>query len=124
NMALGKLRRNRSNLWSYRGMNSFGDDRDELVKIHPTVKPVPLIADAIRDVTKRGDVVIDTFLGSGSTVMAAEETGRIAYGVEIDPLYVDVAVRRWQEATKADAVHIETGEVFEDRAVRLAKEPE
>jgi DNA modification methylase len=121
-MALGKHRRNRSNLWTYRGLNSFGDDRDELVKQHPTVKPVALIADAIRDCTKRGDVILDTFLGSGSTLMAAEETGRVAFGLEIDPLYVDVAVRRWQQATHRDAVHIESGEVFEERAQRLPDE--
>jgi DNA modification methylase len=121
-MALGKHRRNRSNLWTYRGLNSFGDDRDELVKQHPTVKPVALIADAIRDCTKRGDVILDTFLGSGSTLMAAEETGRVAFGLEIDPLYVDVAVRRWQQATHRDAVHIESGEVFEARAERLPDE--
>lgn len=123
NMNLGKQRRNRSNLWTYRGMNVFGDDRDELVKVHPTVKPLALIADAIRDVTKRGDAVIDVFLGSGSTVMAAEETGRLAYGIDIDPLYIDVAVRRWQQQTKSDAVHRMSGEMFEERARRLAEEP-
>jgi DNA modification methylase len=122
NMAVAQKRRNRSNVWSYRGMNSFGDDRDELVQLHPTVKPVTLIADAIRDVTKRGDAVIDTFLGSGSTIMAAEETGRLGFGVEIDPLYVDVAVRRWQQANKADAIHEETGDTFDDLALRLAEQ--
>src|SRR4051794_28946579 len=88
NLALSGKRRNRSNLWTYRGLNSFGDDRDELVKLHPTVKPVALIGDALRDVTMRGDAVIDTFLGSGSTLMAAEETGRTCFGIELDPLYI------------------------------------
>src|SRR6202021_1089271 len=98
NIELGRHGRNRSNLWTYRGLNSFGADRDELLASHPTVKPVLMIADAIRDVTKRGEIVLDTFLGSGSTLMAAEETGRICYGVELDPLYVDVAISRWQRA--------------------------
>ena len=120
NVELGRHGRNRSNLWTYRGMNSFGAGRDELLSTHPTVKPVLLIADAIRDVTKRGDVVLDTFLGSGSTIMAAEETGRVGVGIDLDPLYVDVAVRRWQSQTRRDAVHAETGELFDDRAKRLA----
>jgi DNA modification methylase len=78
-----------------------------------------MIADALRDVTKRGDVVIDTFLGSGSTLMAAQETGRICCGVELDPLYVDVTIRRWQNATGRDAILFETGERFDDVAQRL-----
>jgi DNA modification methylase len=125
NVELGRHGRNRSNLWTYRGMNSFGGDRNMLIASHPTVKPVLMIADAIRDVTKRGDAVLDTFLGSGSTIMAAEETGRVGVGIDLDPLYVDVAVRRWQKQTKRDAVHAETGEHFDDRAKRLAaEEPE
>ena len=120
NMALNGKRRNRSNVWTYRGLNSFGDDRNELVKLHPTVKPVALVADAIRDVSLRGEAVIDTFLGSGSTLMAAEETGRICFGVEIDPIYVDVAIRRWQQATRKDAVLLETGETFDEVAERRA----
>lgn len=112
NMALTGKRRNRSNVWQYRGMNSFGDGRDELVKLHPTVKPVALVADAIRDVSLRGEAVVDTFLGSGTTLMAAEETGRICYGVEIDPIYIDVAIRRWEQATGKDAILLETGETF------------
>ena len=120
NVELGRHGRNRSNLRTYRGMNSFGAGRDELLSSHPTVKPVLLIADAIRDVTKRGDIVLDTFMGSGSTIMAAEETGRVGVGIDLDPLYVDVAVRRWQAQTRRDAVHAETGELFDDRAKRLA----
>jgi DNA modification methylase len=120
NVELGRHGRNRSNLWTYRGLNSFGADRNELLASHPTVKPVLMIADAIRDVTKRGDAVLDTFLGSGSTLMAAEETGRICFGVDLDPLYVDVAVRRWQRKTRRDALHAETGESFDDLANRLA----
>jgi DNA modification methylase len=93
---------------------------DELLASHPTVKPVLMIADAIRDVTKRGEIVLDTFVGSGSTIMAAKETGCVGIGVDLDPLYVDVAVRRWQTLTRCDAVHAETGEHFDDRAKRLA----
>jgi hypothetical protein len=124
NVELGRHGRNRSNLWIYRGLNAFGKDRDELLAAHPTVKPVQLIADAIRDVTTRGDAVLDTFMGSGSTLMAAEETGRLCLGTELDPLYVDVAVRRWQNQTRQDAVHAETGELFNERALRLASESE
>ena len=120
NVELGRHGRNRSNLWTYRGFNSFGDQRDELLAAHPTVKPVALIADALRDVTKRGGAVLDTFVGSGSTLIAAEETGRRCFGTELDPRYVDVAVRRWQLNAHRDAVHAATGELFCDRAERLA----
>lgn len=120
NVELGRHGRNRSNLWTYRGFNSFGSDRDELLAAHPTVKPIAMIADALRDVTKRGGTVLDTFMGSGSTLIAAEETGRRCFGTELDPLYVDVAVRRWQLHTRRDAVHAATGELFCDRAERLA----
>lgn len=122
NVELGRHGRNRTNVWSsYGGMSSFGKDRDELLGSHPTVKPVAMIADALRDVTKRGSLVLDTFLRSGSTLMAAHETGRLCCGVELDPLYVDVAVRRWQSATGRDAVSVETGETFSTtRQQRLA----
>ena len=120
NVELGRHGRNRSNLWTYRGFNSFGDQRDELLAAHPTVKPVAMVADALRDVTKRGGTVLDTFMGSGSTLIAAEETGRCCFGTELDPLYVDVAIRRWQIHTCRDAVHASTGELFCDRAERLA----
>jgi DNA methylase len=105
-----------------RTLNAFGADRDELLVSHPTVKPVLMIADAIRDVTKRGDAVLDTFLGSGSTLMAAEETGRIGIGIDLDPLYIDVTIRRWQARTRRDAIHAETGEFFDDRAKRVASQ--
>lgn len=120
NVELGRHGRNRSNLWTYRGFNSFGSDRDELLAAHPTVKPIAMIADALRDVTKRGGTVLDTFMGSGTTLIAAEETARRCFGTELDPLYVDVAVRRWQLHTRRDAVHAATGELFCERAERLA----
>jgi DNA modification methylase len=122
NVELGRHGRNRSNLWTYRGLNSFGADREQQLASHPTVKPVLMIADAVRDVTRRGDAVLDTFLGSGSTIMAAEETGRIGIGADLDPLYVDVAVQRWQARTRCDARHAETGELFDDRVKRLASQ--
>jgi DNA modification methylase len=99
---------------------AFGNERDELLAAHPTVKPVTMVADALRDVTKRGGTVLDTFMGSGSTLIAAEETGRRCFGTELDPLYVDVAIRRWQIHTRRDAVHASTGELFCDRVERLA----
>ena len=95
NVQLGQHGRYRTNVWNYPGMNSFGPARDEVLAMHPTVKPVQLVADAILDVTCRGDIVLDGFLGSGTTLLATEQTGRISYGVEIDPRYVDVALHRW-----------------------------
>jgi DNA modification methylase len=91
NIELGKHGRNRTNVWEYRGINSFGHDRDELLQVHPTVKPVALVADAIRDCSKRGDIILDPFGGSGTTIIAAEKTDRRAAVIEIDPGYVDAA---------------------------------
>jgi hypothetical protein len=120
NVELGKRGRNRTNVWQhYGGMSSFGNGRDERLGLHPTAKPVAMIADALRDCTKRCDVVADTFAGSGSTLMAAEETGRHFRGVELDPLYVDVAVRRWQNLTGREAVSFATGEPFKSVRQRL-----
>ncbi len=110
---LGQHGRSRSNLWTYRGVNAFGKDRMEMLGAHPTVKPVALVADALRDVSRRGDIVIDPFLGSGSTLLAAEETGRTCIGIEIDPAYVEVAISRWQKRTGKDAVNAATGEAFQ-----------
>ena len=96
NIELGKNGRYRTNIWEYAGANSFGADRDESLAMHPTVKPVQMLADAILDTTGGGDIVFDGFLGSGSTLIAAERTGRICYGVELDCAYVDVIIRRWE----------------------------
>ena len=84
----------------------------ELLGVHPTVKPALMIADALKDVSRPGDLVLDPFLGSGSTLLAAEETGRICLGVELDPGYVEVAIRRWEKRTRRDAVHADTGQTF------------
>ena len=120
NFELGQKGRSRSNVWSYRGMNAFAADRDALLGSHPTVKPVALVRDAIKDVSRRGEIVIDTFLGSGTTLIAAEETGRRCFGMELDPLYVDVIVRRWQAHTGRPAA-FEGGELFDDRAAGLSR---
>src|SRR5260370_20516703 len=99
NVQLGRFGRNRSNVWHYPGVNSFSRKTEEgnLLELHPTVKPVALVADAILDCTARGDIVLDGFLGSGTTVIAAERTGRRRFGTELDPAYVDTIIRRWQK---------------------------
>lgn len=114
NVQLGKYGRNRTNVWSYSGMNSFGAGRDELLASHPTVKPVALIADAILDVTARDGLVLDGFLGSGTTVIAAEQTGRIGLGCEISPQYVEVAIKRFQAVSDAPVIHQEKGLTFDE----------
>jgi DNA modification methylase len=116
NVQLGQYGRGRTNVWRYPGVNSFSRSSDEgnLLALHPTVKPVALVADAILDCTARGDVVIDGFLGSGTTVIAAERTGRRCYGLELDRVYVDTIVRRWQSFTGESARHAVTGRLFND----------
>jgi DNA modification methylase len=116
NIQLGKKGRWRSNVWTYPGASSLGSDARRGLQDHPTVKPVAMLADALLDLTHRGDIVLDPFLGSGSTLMAADKAGRVCRGVELDPLYVDVIVRRYQAATGASAVLVPTGETFEDLA--------
>jgi DNA modification methylase len=116
NVQLGRFGRNRSNVWQYPGINSFSRKTEEgnLLALHPTVKPVALVADAILDCTARGDIVLDGFLGSGTTVIAAERTGRRCYGMELDPAYVDTIIRRWQKLTGGFARNAETGRSFDD----------
>jgi DNA modification methylase len=113
NIELGRHGRNRSNVWTYPGVNTFRTGRLEELSVHPTVKPVALVADAMRDCSQRGDIVLDPFMGSGTTILAAERVGRRGYGLEVDPAYVDVAIRRWQDFTKKDAVLKATGETFD-----------
>ena len=106
NVQLGRFGRNRTNVWNYPGMNSFARrGRARALDLHPTVKPIAMVADAILDVTRRGDVVLDPFCGSGTTILAAERTGRRGYGIELDPLYVDLTLTRWQRMTKQLAKH-------------------
>ena len=125
NVDLGRHGRNRTNVWHYAGGNSFSGrttDEGNLLALHPTVKPLQMVADAILDCTARGEIVLDPFLGSGSTLIAAERTGRRCFGMDIDPLYVDVAIRRWQRHSGGQAVHATTGRRFDDVGGRL-KQP-
>ena len=116
NVQLGQFGRNRSNVWEYPSPTVFGKSGAEgnLLALHPTVKPVALVADAILDASARGDVVLDPFLGSGTTIIAAARTGRRCYGLELDPIYVDTIVRRWQAFTGEQARHGMTGKSFDD----------
>jgi DNA modification methylase len=120
NVELGRHGRYRTNVWDYAGVNSFGSSRMADLADHPTVKPVALVADAIRDVTRPGEIVLDAFMGSGTTILAAERTKRRGYGIEIAPGYVDVAVRRWQAMTGLDAILESTGQTFEEVAKERA----
>lgn len=113
NVELGSHGRYRTNVWDYPGVNSFGGDKDKL-KFHPTVKPVEMVKDAILDVTKRSEIILDTFLGSGTSLIAAEQSGRICYGIELEPLYVDTTIRRWQELTGKSAIHKESGKTYRE----------
>ena len=106
--------RNRSNVWHYAGANAFSTDRADKLASHPTVKPTALVADALLDCTARGDIVLDQFCGSGTTILAAEKVGRIARCIEYEPRYVDVAIMRWQQQTKQEAVLDDDGRTFEE----------
>lgn len=116
NVELGRHGRDRTNVWDYTGAQA----RKGELKLHPTVKPVSMIADAIQDVTARGDLVLDPFCGSGSTILAAHQTGRRAACIELDPKYVDVTIRRFQDATDIDAVHDVWGNTFSDTEKEVA----
>lgn len=118
NVQLGKHGRSRSNVWTYPGATGGRGDDDDDFHVHPTVKPIRLVMDALLDVTGPGNLVVDPFLGSGTTLLAAERTCRRCIGVEIEPAYVDLAIRRWQAMTGGQAIHAETGERFDDRAAR------
>ena len=122
NVQLGRFGRNRSNVWRYPGANSFGRCGEEgnLLALHPTVKPAAMVADAILDASGRGEIVLDAFVGSGTTMIAAERTGRRCCGLELDPRYVDTILRRWQKLTAGRARHAASGRSFDD----LAREAE
>jgi len=111
---LGESGRYRTNVWEYPGVNAFGSGRDEALDMHPTVKPVAMVADAIRDVSKRGEIVLDPFGGSGTTLIAAQKTRRRARLLELDPLYCDVICRRWTRFSGQPAVLEATGAAFAD----------
>lgn len=118
---LGQHGRRRTNVWTYPGVNTFGRGRDAALAMHPTVKPVALVADAIRDCSKRNGLILDPFLGSGTTVIAAELSGRRAYGMELDPRYVDVLIARWQRMTGQAAILAATGHTFAQMAMERGK---
>lgn len=115
NFELGENGRYRTNVWNYAGMNNFAtDDRDELLKMHPTVKPLQLVIDAILDCSHYGETILDLFGGSGTTLIASEETHRKCCMMELDPKYVDTIVRRWQKHTGKQAIHAESGKTFDE----------
>ncbi len=121
NVQLGRFGRNRTNVWEYPNVSALSKQGDEsnLFALHPTVKPVALVADALLDCSARGEIVLDSFLGSGTTLIAAERVGRICLGIEIDPRYVDVAICRWQRHTGDRAIHAATRKSFDDLATAL-----
>lgn len=118
NIELGRHGRYRTNVWDYPGISSLGSSRAEQLKMHPTTKPVELIADAILDASTRNSVVLDCFSGSGTVFIAAERVGRRAFGMEIDPHYCDVTLRRWQTFSGQDARHAGSGLTFTEIAAR------
>ena len=120
NVQLGRFGRNRTNVWAYPGANTFlrsAEDGD-LMGQHPTPKPVPMVADALLDVTDRHDLVLDSFLGSGSTLIACERVGRRCRGVDLDPLYIDLSIRRWQRLTGENARRASDGATFDALAAK------
>ena len=122
NVELGANGRYRTNVWDYAGANSFHTGRMEELTQHPTVKPVAMVADALLDCSHRGGLVLDPFGGSGTTLLAAERTGRIARLMELEPRYCDVAIRRWEKMTGKEAVLAETGMSFNDTVTIVRKE--
>jgi DNA modification methylase len=121
NVELGRFGRNRTNVWDYPGVNTMRAGRMEELALHPPVKPVALVADALRDCSNRNGHVLDPFCGSGTVLIAAERTGRRARAIEIDSLYVDTAVRRWERYTGRSASLVSTGESFDEVERRLAQ---
>lgn len=108
NVELGRFGRNRTNIWPYPSMSSFGKDRDTALAGHPTTKPLALVSDAILDCSKRGGIVLDAFAGSGTTLLAAEKTGRRGYGIELDPHYADVVIQRFNDLHGLKATHLDS----------------
>jgi len=119
---LGRHGRYRTNVWDHQGMACFSRERDALLKAHPTVKPWALLAEAIKDCTRHGDIVLDPFLGSGSTLIAAEKASRVCRGIELDPAYCDVVIARFGKETGKQVVHVGTGMSFDGLAAMRAGE--
>lgn len=114
NVQLGKHGRYRTNVWQYAGANSFGQHKGDL-KLHPTVKPVEMLCDAILDCTPRGGIVLDSFLGSGSTLIAAQQAGCVCRGIELEPIYIDTTIRRFQELFGIDAIHVQSDQTYNQK---------
>ena len=113
NVELGRFGRSRTNIWEYAGMSSFGKDRDSTLAGHPTPKPLALVSDAILDCSKRGGVILDAFAGSGTTLLAAEKTGRRGYGIELDTHYADLIIKRFEEVYSLEAIHADSDLSFD-----------
>jgi DNA modification methylase len=113
---LGQFGRHRTNVWEYAGVNSMRAGRLDELAMHPTVKPCALVADALKDASRPGAIVLDPFSGSGTTLIAAERTGRRSRAIELDPAYVDVAVRRWQNLTGKSALSADGNTTFDEVA--------
>jgi DNA modification methylase len=111
---LGKHGRDRCNVWSYRGMHGMGPEQKRARELHPTVKPLALVKDAILDSTKRGELVLDLFSGSGTTIVAAHDTGRRGVAMELDPIYADTTLLRWQAHSGKEAVLASSGKTFRE----------
>jgi DNA modification methylase len=124
NVELGRHGRDRTNVWEAPGANRRGSSASEMLEHHATPKPIELCEDAILDATRRGDIVLDVFLGSGTTLMAAERTGRKCRGIELEPGFVDVTIRRWEKHTGKQAILASTGETYAQVAARRADEAE
>lgn len=123
NVELGRHGRDRQNVWCAPGANRRGSSANEMLALHATPKPVEICVDAILDVTSKGQIVLDAFLGSGTTLIAAEKTGRRCFGIEFEPRFVDVAIERWMRLTGGQAVLEETGKSFEEvRVGRLGND--
>lgn len=122
NVQLGRFGRNRTNVWAYSGGSGFGRGEEaDLTSQHPTPKPVALVADALLDASARGDLVLDPFAGSGSTLIACQRVGRAARAMELDPLYVDLTIRRWKRLTGEEAHREGGGEAFGEMEAAAAR---
>jgi DNA modification methylase len=122
NFGLGARGRYRSNIWVYPGVNTFCRGRMEELGAHPTVKPLAMVVDAVKECSRRNGIVLDPFVGSGTTLLAAEKAGRIGRAIELDPHYVDVAIRRWQTLTGGSAIDLGSGRPFDELAAERGRE--
>jgi DNA modification methylase len=122
NFGLGANGRYRTNVWDYAGISSISASRLADLAMHPTVKPTALVADAIKDCSRRGGTILDPFGGSGTTLIAAEGTGRRALLMELDPLYCDTVIRRFEKLTGKSATLVNSGATFEHTAEKRLKD--